>query len=170
MIPMETQATLFLLCGKIASGKSTLAASLASKHDALIMAEDEWLSQLYDNKSLDDYIQTSTKLRTTLEPLIIRMLARGINVVLDFQANTVRSRTWLKGLITKSGTRHELHYLDVPNEVCKARLKIRNVSGQHPYDVDEKTFEIFTSHFLAPQASEGFYVILHAHPYISMPP
>lgn len=160
---MRTQAVLFLLCGKIASGKSTLAASLAKKHDALVIAEDELLSQLYDNKNLDDYIQTSTRLRTALEPLIIRMLAKGINVVLDFQANTVRSRTWLKELVTKSGAVHELHYLDVPNEICKERLKIRNASGLHEYDVDEKTFEIFTSHFLAPGSHEGFNIILHEY-------
>ncbi|WP_236528118.1 AAA family ATPase, partial [Pseudomonas syringae] len=38
---------LHLLCGKIASGKSTLAKSIATKHSAILLSEDQWLSRLY---------------------------------------------------------------------------------------------------------------------------
>lgn len=40
-------ATLHLLCGKIASGKSTLASSLATDHAAILLSEDHWLATLY---------------------------------------------------------------------------------------------------------------------------
>ena len=39
--------TLHLLCGKIASGKSTLANTLAAEHAAIVLSEDHWLAQLY---------------------------------------------------------------------------------------------------------------------------
>lgn len=42
-----TKTTLHLLCGKIASGKSTLARSLAAQHSAMLLSEDNWLSKLY---------------------------------------------------------------------------------------------------------------------------
>lgn len=39
--------TLHLMCGKIASGKSTLAKALATEHAAILLSEDHWLSRLY---------------------------------------------------------------------------------------------------------------------------
>ena len=39
--------TLHLLCGKIASGKSTLAKTLATEHAAIVLSEDQWLASLY---------------------------------------------------------------------------------------------------------------------------
>ena len=39
--------TLHLLCGKIASGKSTLAKTLATEHAAIVLSEDHWLATLY---------------------------------------------------------------------------------------------------------------------------
>lgn len=42
-----SKPTLHLMCGKIASGKSTLAKSLANEHRAILLSEDHWISQLY---------------------------------------------------------------------------------------------------------------------------
>ena len=49
-------ATLHLICGKIAAGKSTLAAELASRPATLLISEDVWLSCLYkdEQKTIDD--------------------------------------------------------------------------------------------------------------------
>jgi len=41
---------LHLMAGKIASGKSTLAKSLASVRSAILLSEDHWLPQLYPNQ------------------------------------------------------------------------------------------------------------------------
>ena len=52
-------ATLHLICGKIAAGKSTLAASLAARPATIRIAEDDWLSCLYEGeqKTLEDCAQ-----------------------------------------------------------------------------------------------------------------
>jgi hypothetical protein len=34
-------------------------------------------------------------------------------------------------LITRSAAQHQLHYLDLPDDCCKARLHARNQSGEH---------------------------------------
>ena len=39
-------ATLHFICGKAASGKTTLARSLAVQHAAAVSCEDEWLTLL----------------------------------------------------------------------------------------------------------------------------
>ena len=43
----KTLTTLHLLCGKIASGKSTLAKELATQPSTVIIGEDDWLAHLF---------------------------------------------------------------------------------------------------------------------------
>ncbi|WP_082637112.1 AAA family ATPase [Ruegeria atlantica] len=61
-------STLHLLCGKVASGKSTLAAELAKRDAVVLISEDEWLSALFGDqmKSLQDYVNCALKLRPVM--------------------------------------------------------------------------------------------------------
>ena len=52
---------------------------------------------------------------------IIDLLANGTSVVLDFPANTVNQRKWLKGIVVQADAHHEFHYLDSSDESCKAQ-------------------------------------------------
>jgi hypothetical protein len=61
-------------------------------------------------------------------------------------------------LITQSGAAHELHLVDVPDAICKQRLRERNAGGKHPFKVSEAKYDLFTSYFVAPGPSEGFNV------------
>ena len=87
-------ATLHLMCGKIASGKSTLAKTLAVQHSAILLSEDKWLASLYPGaiNSVTDYTGYSLRIRSVLGPLVVDMLECGVSVVLDFPANTIASR------------------------------------------------------------------------------
>ena len=51
--------------------------------------------------------------------------------------------------------------LDVPDEVCKQRLRARNAGGEHQFQVSDAEYEQFTAHFVPPGAEEGFNVIVH---------
>lgn len=153
--------SLHLLCGKIAAGKSTLAKRLAGETGGMVIAEDAWLSTLYPGEiaSLADYRRASERLRIAIAPLIVDMVRRGQAVILDFPANAVASRAWMKGLADAAGVTATLHFLDPPDEACRARMHARNASGEHPYQVDDATFDQFTAHFAAPRADEGFAII-----------
>ncbi|THD37304.1 MAG: ATP-binding protein [Sphingomonas sp.] len=149
---------LHLLCGKIAAGKSTLSVRLAAKAGGVVIAEDHWLSTLYPGEIADlaDYLRSSERLRAAISPLIVAMVRGGQAVVLDFPANTVASRAWMKELADAAGVTATLHFLDPPDDVCRARMHARNASGTHPYQVDDATFDQFTAHFVAPTDAEGF--------------
>jgi hypothetical protein len=41
------------------------------------------------------------------------------------------------------------------------RLRTRNESGDHPYQIDEATYDLFMSYFVPPTLDEGFNVIVH---------
>ncbi|MBB3225935.1 putative kinase [Luteibacter sp. Sphag1AF] len=155
---------LYMVCGKIAAGKSTLTRQLAGKPQAVVLSEDTLLSQLYpgDIRSIPDYVRCAGRLRTALAPHIESLLRAGMVVVLDFPANTPDSRRWMKQLIDETGVAHELHFLDVPDEICKARLRQRNASGEHAFAPTDAEFDEITRHFVAPTEAEGFHVVRHS--------
>ena len=157
------QPTLHLVCGKIAAGKSTLVAELGRRPGTVVVAEDDWLAQLYpgEQNTLADYVRNSSRLRAVMGPHVVALLRAGVSVVLDFPANTVKSRAWMRGLFEAAGVRHQLHHLDVPDDVCKARLRARNAAGGHAFNVTDEEFDLFTSHFVAPTCEEGFDVVVH---------
>src|SRR2546421_10725199 len=94
-------ATLYLLCGKIAAGKSSLARRLAARPATLLISEDHWTSTLFADelRTMEDYGRYSARLRAAMAPHIVDILRQGLSVVLDFQANTVGVRNWMRSLI-----------------------------------------------------------------------
>src|SRR5437763_14233476 len=100
MAPAQ-RTMLHLFCGKVAAGKSTLARCLAERPATLLISEDHWTSHLFagELQTMDDYGRLSTRLRAAMGPQIVDILRLGISVVLDFQANTVRVRGWMRSLI-----------------------------------------------------------------------
>lgn len=156
-------ATLHMLCGKIAAGKSTLARRLADAPGTVLVSEDALLSRLFPGeiRSLEDYARCVGRLREALGPHLQALLRTGISVVLDFQANTRQARAWMRSVFEGAGAAHLLHFLDVPDEECRRRLRARNAAGTHEYRVGEADFDLFTSRFVAPADDEGFVVVRH---------
>ncbi len=155
-----SQTTLHIMCGKMAAGKSTLAAKLARRYGAILLAEDQWTSTLWPGElvSLDDYVDRSRRLKRVLFPHLAHVLDAGVSIVLDFPGNTVAQRARFKQLIDASTTAHILHFLDVPDDVCRQRLKARNADGNHPFAPSEEDFDRFTAHFVPPSPQEGFFI------------
>jgi predicted DNA-binding ribbon-helix-helix protein len=155
---------LHLICGKIASGKSTLAAALGQASNTVIISEDEWLAALFGDElsTIQDYVRCVAKLETALGPHISSLLRAGVSVVLDFHANTIARRAWMRDIFQAANVAHKLHYLEVPDEVCIARLRARNAQGDHPFAASEAEFRQVSKHFVAPTAVEGFDVVRHS--------
>lgn len=157
----ETRPTLHLLCGKIASGKSTLAKELADTPRTVIIGEDDWLEHLFPGEinSVDDYVRCTVRLRNAIGSHVTALLRIGVSVVLDFPANTVTNRTWMKSLLTGVQSELVLHFLDVPDDECLVRLRARNAARSHAFVVDDAQFDLITSYFVAPDKAEGFNII-----------
>lgn len=154
---------LHLFCGKIAAGKSTLAARLASREGTVLISEDEWLGALFSDQLATprDYVHCALKLRAVIGPHAASLLNAGVSVVLDFPANTVETRQWMRGIIQATNVSHTLHLLDIPDELCLARLRTRNAQGDHAFSATEEQFRRFSNHFAAPSAEEGFNIKIH---------
>ncbi|RRZ90437.1 ATP-binding protein [Erwinia sp. 198] len=160
-VTTSEKPSLHLLCGKIASGKSTLSAKLGSLPGTIIVSEDHWLAALFANEmlSISDYVQYSSRLRNAMKPHLVSLLKAGLSVVLDFPANTQTNREWMMSIIKESGASNRLHYLKVSDEVCKSRLRARNAEGGHEFAASDQQFETITRYFEEPTADEGFDII-----------
>jgi predicted kinase len=63
----SAMAALHFICGKAASGKTTLARELAARHSAVLFGEDEWLTLLgAEIDSLTDHVRHSRRLKAAL--------------------------------------------------------------------------------------------------------
>lgn len=163
-VPMP-KPVLHLISGKIASGKSTLAKSLAFEGSTVLLSEDHWLSRLYPEqiKSVTDYVRLARQIREVLGPLVIDILRAGVTVILDFPANTPQDRQWLRDLADAAEASHCVHYIEVDDDTCRDRLHLRNHRGEHEFAATDAEFELITSYFQAPHEDEGLQVEIHRH-------
>ena len=154
---------LHLTTGKIASGKSTLAKSLAAEDSAILLSEDQWLSRLYPDqiKSITDYVRLARQIREVVGPLVTDLIRAGVTVVLDFLANTPQDRQWLRGLADAAEVSHCVHYIEVDDDTCRARLHLRNQRAEHEFAATVAEFDLITRYFCAPDEGEGMRVEVH---------
>lgn len=159
----HTSPTLHMLCGKIAAGKSTLASSLGKTERTILLSEDSWLKDLFSDQmsSTSDYVRCAAKLRQVMGPHVASLLNAGVSVVLDFPANTVETRAWMRGILEQTNAAHQLHVLDASDPICLDRLHRRNAGGDHPFAATEAQFRQFSKHFVAPSPDEGFILVRH---------
>ncbi len=158
-----THPVLHMLCGKIASGKSTLATTLAEEEKTIRISEDDWLGTLHgmEMSTIADYLHRSANLRKIMEPHIVSLLKAGLSVVLDFPANTVENRRWMRSILDETNVRNTLHVLEASNELCLGRLKARNAAGEHAFAPTEEQFQHITKHYAPPTPDEGFEILVH---------
>jgi predicted kinase len=161
---MSTPAKLIFLCGKMAAGKSTLARELAAREDALLLVQDDFLNALFPGEITDisAFVDRYTRLKNAITPHICFLLSKKITVVVDFAAATREQRAWYRELIKRTNVEHELHFVKVPDAVCKTQL--RNRSRRLPASTRWTTdaeFEAVNAYFQPPSDDEGFNVIRH---------
>jgi gamma-glutamylcyclotransferase (GGCT)/AIG2-like uncharacterized protein YtfP/predicted kinase len=162
--PMSEVRLLFL-CGKMAAGKSTLARRLAQENHALLLVEDDLLRKLFPGEihDISDYVRFTTRIKDALSDHIVAALVGGVSVVLDFPGNTRKQRGWFRELFERAGVRHELHFIDASDDLCKRQLKERNQDlPVGTAFTTEAEFDAITQYFQAPSSDEGFYITIHA--------
>jgi predicted kinase len=161
---MNQQGKLFLFCGKMAAGKSTLAKEITQREGAILIVQDALLSQLFPDEVVDvpSFVKYSGRLKDALSAHISALLSSGIVVVLDFPGNTRNQRAWFRGLFENANVEHELHYVDVADELCKRQLRIRSQDlPEGSAFTSDAEFDAITQYFQPPTADEHFNVIHH---------
>lgn len=112
---MKQRGKLIFFCGKMAAGKSTLARKIAEQEDAILLVQDELLSELFPGEvvGIPSFIKYSSRLKEALAAHICSLLTKNLSVVLDFPGNTKAQRDWFRELFECAIADHELHYIDI---------------------------------------------------------
>jgi predicted kinase len=119
--------TLHLICGLPCAGKTTLARQLETRRSALRLTPDEWIVRLYAKDiSGPELDAVRDPVESVLWDLASRVLALGVDVILDFGFWSRNEREEFRSRAFRLGARSELHFLNVPEDLLLARLAVRN--------------------------------------------
>lgn len=136
-------ATVHLMVGLPAAGKTARARELADQHGALRLTPDEWMIPLFGEPEADGK-------RDVLEGRLLwtamSVAASGLDVVVDFGLWNRDERSALRWLFTTVGADCRIEYLDVDTPTQLARIR------QRAAHMPEDTFEIGAAELEASRA------------------
>ena len=148
-------ATVYLICGKICSGKSTLAKSLAREKNAVILSCDEIMRLFPQPEGDEAYAAVSEKVKSCLLQKAADIAACGANVVLDWGFWRKAERVETAGFFARKNISCLWYYLDIPDDRWRENIACRNAHpGPSDYFVDDGLTQKCLRLFETPDAEE----------------
>lgn len=145
----EPRPTAHLLHGFVGAGKTTFARKLEHDHRAVRFTHDEWMHLLYGaDPPADRFTGFSGRVDELVWRTALRLLALGIDVILDFGFWTRRSRDEARSRVLACGARPLLYSIDCPEETMRDRVEQR--TRHLPDDslsINQPAFDLFKSRF-----------------------
>lgn len=159
-------ATAHLISGLPCSGKTTYATGLRADLDAALFSLDRWLITAFGKYSIDDigheeHVRRVLACRDLIWIAAAELLTRGADVILDDGFFLRQNRIRVVGLAKRVGATAKIHFVDIPMEVLRARLDVRN-ANLPPYNfrVGPDMLRAFAGLFEAPGMDEGAEVVV----------
>lgn len=151
-------AKVFLICGKIGCGKSTYAGHLCAENNAILLSVDEIMLALFGPYAGDQHDTYTEKIQEYLFRKSVEIVQGGSSVILDWGFWTRSSRTQVREFYKSRNIDCEFHFMDVSDEVWKARITQRNnsvLAGKAvAYLIDENLMAKFKNLFELPVEDE----------------
>jgi predicted kinase len=145
-------ATLILMVGLPAAGKTTRAKELAVAHHALRLTPDHWMIPLFGDSMADG---KRFVLEGRLISVALQALRLGTSVVLDYGLWARDERSALRWLARAYGAAYQVVYLPVDKDVQLARIARRQVTEPHQtFPMSEADVERWREQFQVPDAAE----------------
>lgn len=151
-------AKVILLCGRIASGKTTYAQKLKSETPAVVLSADDLMLTLFDACMGERHNDIVARISRYFCSLSEDILAKGLNAVFDFGYWTKKERTEIKQYFAERGLSFELHYVRAPEATRLKRLYARNErlksSEKREYIIEGELFKKLDARFEEPATDE----------------
>ncbi len=152
-------ATAHLLFGFLGAGKTTLAKELEWRHDAVRFTPDEWMARLFgEDPQADLFEMKAATILDLMEPLWLRCLGLGNDVVLDYGLWRRSERDHIRGLVQGCRARSLLYSVECPEAVARMRVERRNREAHRSLFIAPETFDLLKLRFEPLQQDESFQV------------
>ena len=157
MIDMTNTVALHLICGQAGAGKTTYSKQLEAQLNAFRFSKDEWRVLLYGRSiTLEQWELYEPRCYACIEAIAKRLLQRHMGVILDYGFWYRHERARAKQFADDLGVPCIIHFLNVPAEVRRERVRERNRSiTDDSVVIPNEDFEQQISWFEAPHESEG---------------
>lgn len=120
-------AVLHLMVGLPGAGKSTQARQLAEQSGALRLTPDEWHVRLFGQDATDpEHDRRHDMVEVLMWEVASTVLARGVDVILDFGFWSRAERTDFRARAAALGAATMVHYAEAPFDELLARIAQRN--------------------------------------------
>lgn len=117
----------YLICGKICSGKTTYAKKFCKENNAVLLSVDEIMISLFDQCCGPKlHMEYDRRIKTFLFDKSLEILGKGLDVVLDWGFWTKEERNFAKDFYKSLNIDSELHYIEVSDEIWEKQLNKRN--------------------------------------------
>ena len=144
-----------LICGKLCSGKTTYAHSLRREQHAVLLSCDEITLALTGLDCGAAFDEIAARTQAYLYDKAAEIVSDGIPVILDWGFWTAQSRAEARAFFDARGIPYTFVYLDIPDDVHRARIAKRNaavMAGEVlAYYVDEGLARKFEGKFEVPE-------------------
>lgn len=151
--PRSTRVKLHLLCGLAFAGKSTLAAAISARLDAVVVSLDEINAQRGLFGGLGVPAEEWAKSHQAARALAEAALSRGQDVVVD-DTNCFRFlRDDYRAVADRCRAACVVIYLDTPLSVVRNRLRANELTQARPRVTEEILLEL-AHKFEAPEVDE----------------
>jgi predicted kinase len=145
-------ATLFLMVGLPAAGKTTRARELAATYQALRLTPDHWMVPLFGDPMAGG---KRWVLEGRLISVALQALRLGTSVVLDYGLWGRDERSALRWLARSAGAACQVVYLPVDKNVQLARIAHRQETTPHlTFPMSEADVDAWREQFQVPDAAE----------------
>lgn len=148
----------FLLCGKIASGKSHYAKALLRDGHTILLSQDDFVAQLGLNYFDNLHSSLIPKLQYCLYELAASTSRCGANVVIDFGFWSKRERQYVSEVFRNMCIAPRWCYMDVSDAVWAQNIVDRNrevIAEGHPeFQIDAAKMQEINAEFEVPNRDE----------------
>lgn len=149
-------ATLYLICGMVCAGKTTLARRLEATLPAVRLSPDEWIKAVIAD---GDDREEADRVRDSVEALqwsmAQKLMELGTSVILENGFWSREERGAYRQRAKALGARVVLHYLDVPKAELQRRILWRNEHGPvESFKVSVEELDGWLALFTPPDADE----------------
>lgn len=135
--------TAHLLFGFLGSGKTTLAKRLELQHNAVRFTPDLWMAHLFgEDPPADTFQSRAAAILEIMQPIWVRCLSLGLDVVLDYGFWTRAERDRVRAVVEDIGAIPVLWAVSCSDDEARKRIALRNENADRSLYIAPATFDL----------------------------